>query len=101
MHEKKELLNDRFGLGVTNASNAIGLSPEWTNKTRKEDMRRKEQGEEPLGPKWVKVGSRVIYPVEELKRFIDRLMEEQWGTATGKQEGKNGASNSKYQTPSS
>jgi hypothetical protein len=54
------------------AGRAIGKSGTWMRTERKASATRIEQGLEPLGPRWVLIGSSIFYEVAELRAWISR-----------------------------
>lgn len=58
------------GLGTKHAAEWLDVSESFLRKTR---MKRKPDEERIEGPKYKKVGTKVIYTIEFLKEWLDQL----------------------------
>ena len=58
------------GLGTKHAAEWLDVSESFLRKTR---MKRKPDEERIAGPKYKKVGTKVIYTIEFLKEWLDQL----------------------------
>lgn len=52
-----------------------GFSQSWHKSTRYEDRKRIARSEEPIGPKWVKIGRNIRYFREDLDEWLNALHE--------------------------
>ena len=54
----------------------IARSAAWLQAQRSVDLKRIEQGQEPVGPRWCSFGKGNVYKVDDLRTWLDRQLVE-------------------------